>query len=291
MLASIQEAATTGPTEAALAPHPDRKCIIDTHELRKVYQMGEMEVHALRGVSIQIYEGEMVAIVGPSGSGKSTLMAILGILDVPSAGKYMLDGIEIRQMHEDDLALIRNDRIGFVFQKFNLLSRSTVLDNVILPMIYRGLSKNDRIDRAKQVLEMVGLGDRIHHKPTELSGGQQQRVAIARALANDPALVLADEPTGNLDTKTGEQIMELFHKLNKEQGITIVIVTHDPEVAAQADRIISLRDGLIEADQTTIQHKLSADDEGDIDEIASEDIPENAVLTVEKGPTDADKTE
>ncbi|MCA9887892.1 MAG: ABC transporter ATP-binding protein [Anaerolineae bacterium] len=290
MLASIQESATTGPTEAALAPHPDRKCIIDTHELRKVYQMGEMEVHALRGVSIQIYEGEMVAIVGPSGSGKSTLMAILGILDVPSAGKYMLDGIEIRQMHEDDLALIRNDRIGFVFQKFNLLSRSTVLDNVILPMIYRGLSKNDRIDRAKQVLEMVGLGDRIHHKPTELSGGQQQRVAIARALANDPALVLADEPTGNLDTKTGEQIMELFHKLNKEQGITIVIVTHDPEVAAQADRIISLRDGLIEADQTTIQHKLSADDEGDIDEIASEDIPENAVLTVEKGPTDADKT-
>lgn len=253
--------------------------------------MGEMEVHALRGVSIQIYEGEMVAIVGPSGSGKSTLMAILGILDVPSAGKYMLDGIEIQQMHEDDLALIRNDRIGFVFQKFNLLSRSTVLDNVILPMIYRGLSKNDRIDRAKQVLEMVGLGDRIHHKPTELSGGQQQRVAIARALANDPALVLADEPTGNLDTKTGEQIMELFHKLNKEQGITIVIVTHDPEVAAQADRIISLRDGLIEADQTTIQHKFPEGDEGDIDEIANEDIPENAVLTVEKGPTDADKTE
>jgi putative ABC transport system ATP-binding protein len=221
------------------------RVVIETQDLKKVYHMGTTEVQALRGVSIQIHEGEMVAIVGPSGSGKSTLMAILGALDVPSSGSYCLDGHEIGQMSDDQLADVRNLRIGFVFQKFNLLGRSTALANVALPLVYAGQANKARNVKATQVLELVGLGERVHHKPTELSGGQQQRVAIARALVNDPSIILADEPTGNLDSQTSEEIITLFHKLHQAQGLTLVIVTHSPEIAAQAQRVITIRDGLI----------------------------------------------
>jgi putative ABC transport system ATP-binding protein len=224
---------------------PAQTPVIRTHDLRKIYRMGDTEVQALGGVSIQIDQGEFVAIVGPSGSGKSTLMAILGALDKPSSGSYQLDGVEIGQMSEDSLSDVRNNRIGFVFQKFNLLARNTALNNVGLPLIYAGISPKERTERAKQVLEIVDLGDRIHHKPNELSGGQQQRVAIARALINNPSLILADEPTGNLDTRTGEDIMTLFRRLHEEQGITLILVTHSPEIASQAGRVISMRDGVV----------------------------------------------
>jgi putative ABC transport system ATP-binding protein len=219
--------------------------VIETHDLVKVYKMGETEVQALRGVSIQIHAGELVAIIGPSGSGKSTLMAIIGALDVPTTGRYVLAGDEISQLNDDQLSDIRNYRIGFVFQKFNLLGRSSALTNVALPLVYAGVPRREREERARKVLELVGLGERIHHKPTELSGGQQQRVAIARALVNNPSIILADEPTGNLDSKTSEEIMALFKRLNREQGITLILVTHSPEIAAQADRAITIRDGEI----------------------------------------------
>ena len=221
------------------------RTVIETHNLTKVYPMGDTEVHALRGVSIEIREGEMVAIMGPSGSGKSTLMAILGALDKPSGGSYRLDGQEIAQMREDQLARVRNARIGFVFQQFNLLPRSTALANAALPLVYNGASARVRVERARRALELVGLGDRLDHRPTELSGGEQQRVAIARALVNNPSIVLADEPTGNLDSKTGDEIMALFHQLHRERGITLIVVTHDPEVAARTERVIYLRDGLV----------------------------------------------
>ena len=225
------------------------RLIIETRDLTRTYRMGETDVHALRGVSLEIHEGEMVAITGPSGSGKSTLMAILGALDQPSGGSYKLDGYEIGEMRDDDQAMIRNWRIGFVFQQFNLLSRSSALTNVALPLVYAGVSAKERDARARAKLELVGLGDRMDHKPTELSGGQQQRVALARALVNEPAIILADEPTGNLDSKTGEEIMSLFWQLHEEQGITLIIVTHDAEVAEQTERVITLRDGAIVADE------------------------------------------
>ncbi|MCU0464848.1 MAG: ABC transporter ATP-binding protein [Anaerolineae bacterium] len=207
--------------------------------------MGDTEVRALNGVSIRIDKGEFVAIIGPSGSGKSTLMAILGALDTPSSGSYRLDGVEIGQMSDDSLSDIRNNRIGFVFQKFNLLARSSALINVGLPLVYSGINERERDERAKHALNLVGLGGRTHHKPNELSGGQQQRVAIARALINTPAIILADEPTGNLDTRTGEEIMRLFRQLHTEQGITLILVTHSPEIAQQADRTIMMRDGVV----------------------------------------------
>ncbi len=227
------------------AANGNSPAVIETNDLRKVYTMGETEVQALRGVSITINKGELVAIVGPSGSGKSTLMAILGALDKPSSGSYRLDGVEIGQMSEDSLSDIRNYRIGFVFQKFNLLARSSALTNVALPLVYAGVNAKEREARAKKVLELVDLGERMHHKPNELSGGQQQRVAIARALINNPAIILADEPTGNLDSKTGEEIMKLFRQLHQEQGITLIIVTHSPEVAEQVERVITMRDGTV----------------------------------------------
>jgi putative ABC transport system ATP-binding protein len=223
----------------------NRKVVIQTSDVKKVYTMGDQEVHALRGVNVAIYEGEMVAIIGPSGSGKSTLMAILGALDLPSSGSYKLDNVEVSELSDDQLADIRNYRIGFVFQKFNLLGRSTALANVALPLVYAGLSAKERNEKAKAALEMVGLGERVHHKPTELSGGQQQRVAIARALVNNPSIILADEPTGNLDSKTSVEIMELFHKLHREQGITLIIVTHSPELAGECERMVMVRDGVI----------------------------------------------
>jgi putative ABC transport system ATP-binding protein len=194
-------------------------------------------------VSIRIDKGEMAAIVGPSGSGKSTLMAIIGALDKPTSGSYKLDGVEIGKMSEDRLSDIRNVRIGFVFQKFNLLARTSALENVGLPLVYSGVSNRERTERARHMLEVVGLGERMHHQPNELSGGQQQRVAIARALVNNPSLILADEPTGNLDSRTGEEILRLFQRLHQEQGITLIIVTHSQEVADQSKRVIAMRDG------------------------------------------------
>jgi putative ABC transport system ATP-binding protein len=230
---------------AQLAGSVRPPAVIETENLTKVYQMGDTEVRALNGVSIRIDKGEFVAIIGPSGSGKSTLMAILGALDTPSSGSYRLDGVEIGQMSDDSLSDIRNNRIGFVFQKFNLLARSSALINVGLPLVYSGINERERDERAKHALNLVGLGGRTHHKPNELSGGQQQRVAIARALINTPAIILADEPTGNLDTRTGEEIMRLFRQLHTEQGITLILVTHSPEIAQQADRTIMMRDGVV----------------------------------------------
>ncbi len=222
--------------------------VIQVNDLTKVYQMGEIEVHALRGISFSVRQGEILAIMGPSGSGKSTLMNMLGCLDVPTSGEYTLEGELVSSLNDDQLALVRNRKIGFVFQTFNLLPRATALANVELPLRYAGRNGN-RKQLAQEALEAVGLGDRIHHKPNELSGGQQQRVAIARALINDPAIILADEPTGNLDTKSGEEIMDLLLDLNHTKGTTLIIVTHDPEAAAVAERIIRIRDGRIEGQE------------------------------------------
>ncbi|MDT8382130.1 MAG: ABC transporter ATP-binding protein [Brevefilum sp.] len=226
----------------------EKENVIRIENLAKVYQMGEIQVHALRGVSFSVDRGEVLAIMGPSGSGKSTLMNMIGCLDIPSSGDYFLEGELVSSLNDDQLALVRNRKIGFVFQKFNLLARATALANVELPLRYAGIN-GDRKARAQKALESVGLGDRIYHQPNELSGGQQQRVAIARALVNEPAIILADEPTGNLDSKSGEEIMKLLLDLNKTQGTTLLIVTHDPEVASIAERIIHLRDGAIEGQE------------------------------------------
>ncbi len=221
--------------------------LIETKDIWKTYTMGDEEIHALRGVSIQIEKGEYVAIMGPSGSGKSTLMNLIGCLDTPSKGTYLLNGKEASTMNDNELARIRNEEIGFVFQTFNLLPRATALHNVELPLVYAGISSRDRLQRAKQALEKVELGPRMNHKPNELSGGQRQRVAIARALVNNPSILLADEPTGNLDSKTGVEIMALFERLHSA-GNTIVLVTHEADVAAHAHRQILIRDGQVEKD-------------------------------------------
>jgi putative ABC transport system ATP-binding protein len=228
----------------------DTGIVIQTDELWKTYEMGVEQLHALRGVSIEIHKGEYVAIMGPSGSGKSTLMNLIGCLDSPSKGSYWLAGLLVSQLDDDELAYIRNKEIGFVFQTFNLLPRATALHNVELPMIYNGTGSQERLERAKNALAQVDLKDRMLHKPNELSGGQRQRVAIARALVNNPSILLADEPTGNLDSQTGEEIMGLFARLHG-QGNTIILVTHEPDIAAHAHRVIRLRDGKVERDERT----------------------------------------
>jgi putative ABC transport system ATP-binding protein len=228
--------------------------MIEVKDLTKVYHLGSVEVPALRGVSFCIEKGEAVAIMGQSGSGKSTLMSILGCLDLPTSGEYFLDGEDMAKLNDHDLAIVRNRKIGFVFQQFNLLPRATVHRNVEMPLMYLGNgdrpARRDVHQRADSILEAVGLGDRMNHRPNELSGGQQQRVAIARALINRPDVILADEPTGNLDSHTGKEIMDLLLGLNKEQGLTLVIVTHDPTIASQTQRVIRLKDGLVEEEHS-----------------------------------------
>jgi putative ABC transport system ATP-binding protein len=223
--------------------------MIEIEDITKVYQMGKVAVHALRGVSLQVEQGEWVAVMGPSGSGKSTLMHIIGCLDTPTSGVYRLDGAEVGGMNDNQLAAIRNRQVGFVFQTFNLLARTSSLKQVMLPMQYyrdgARIPADERKRRAQEALEMVGLGDRLAHQPTELSGGQQQRVAIARALVNDPPIIMADEPTGNLDSKAGAEVMEILHRLHRGKGITVVMVTHDEEIGAHAERIVRLWDGMV----------------------------------------------
>jgi putative ABC transport system ATP-binding protein len=227
---------------------PAGALVIEIEGVTKLYQMGEETIHALRGVSLRIHRNEYLAIMGPSGSGKSTMMNMLGCLDTPTSGRYEFNRKNVATMTDDELAAIRNREIGFVFQTFNLLPRADALRNVELPLIYAGIPAHERRERARQALEHVGLGDRVHHRPNELSGGQRQRVAIARALVNSPSIILADEPTGNLDSRTGEEIMALFETLY-EQGNTIIVVTHEEDIAAHARRIVRLRDGLIESDK------------------------------------------
>src|ERR687898_1679427 len=234
------------PTATSAQHTPD--ALISMRNLWKTYQMGTEAVHALHGVSFDVYKGEYIAIIGPSGSGKSTLMNLIGCLDTPTKGEYWLNGKNVSEMDDDELARIRNQEVGFVFQTFNLLARATALHNVELPLIYGGIGSSQRHEMAKEALRAVDLMDRVTHRPNELSGGQRQRVAIARALVNNPSILLADEPTGNLDSKTGAEIMALFERLHSE-GNTIIVVTHEHDIAARAHRVVSIRDGLIEKDE------------------------------------------
>ncbi|MEK3947460.1 ABC transporter ATP-binding protein [Paenibacillus sp. FSL H7-0703] len=233
--------------------------VIQIEDLKKVYQVGDQEIHALREVQLNIADGDFVAIMGPSGSGKSTMMNVIGCLDLPTSGQFYLDGYSILDAREDELAIIRNQKIGFVFQKFHLLPRATALENVELPMIYAGISAKERRLRAMEALTSVGLGDRMNNRPNELSGGQQQRVSIARALVNNPVILLADEPTGALDSKTSVEIMGIFQRLN-DQGKTVVLVTHDQEIAEYAKRLIHFRDGRIEEDQPVGKRRMAAEE-------------------------------
>ena len=238
--------------------------VISVRELTKTYAVGEIEVRALRGISLDISRGEFVALTGPSGSGKSTFMHIVGCLDRPTGGQYFLDGKDVSKLSKDELAIVRNKKIGFVFQGFNLLSRTTALDNVELPLLYNSgtakMKTAERHRRAKEVLEIVGLGKRMDHYPNQLSGGQQQRVAIARALINEPSILLADEPTGNLDTRTSIEVMDIFQRLNMERGITVVLITHELDIAEYGTRIVSFRDGVVVADKAVARRRLAHDE-------------------------------
>jgi putative ABC transport system ATP-binding protein len=248
-----QESAVTAPVEAS------ERAVIHLEKVHKVYHMGDIEVHALRGVSVGIQRGEFVAIMGPSGSGKSTMMNIIGCLDRPSKGHYFLEGVDVSTVNKSGLADIRNQKVGFVFQSFNLVPRTSALENVELPLIYAGVGAKERIRRAKQALADVGLSDRERNMPNQLSGGQQQRVALARALVNNPSLILADEPTGALDTRTSVEVMEIFQRLNEERNMTIVIVTHEPDIAQYAKRIIQFRDGRIHRDVAVDNRKNASE--------------------------------
>lgn len=234
--------------------------MIAVDQLQKTYQMGDVQVHALQGVSCEIQRGDFVSIMGSSGSGKSTLMNIIGCLDIPTSGSYELDGVEVATLSEDDLAQVRARKLGFVFQQYMLLPRQSALRNVEMPLIYRGVEVSERRRRAEIALQIVGMGERMHHQPRELSGGQQQRVAIARALVGSPSIILADEPTGALDTKTGEEIMTIFQRLNDEQGLTIILVTHEPDIAAYTKRILVMRDGQLIRDEPTSRHNTNGAD-------------------------------
>ena len=261
-----------------------RPAIIDVRDITRVYRMGDIEVHALRGVSLRIYQGEFVSIMGPSGSGKSTLMNILGALDQPTSGKYYLDGLDVSQASDRELARIRNEKIGFVFQSFNLLKRTTAVRQVELPLIYAARPGHRR-KRAIAALEAVGLGDRLDHQPSELSGGQQQRVAIARALVTEPAMILADEPTGNLDSKSGTEILRIFQNLNRERGMTTIFVTHDAFIARHTDRVIMLRDGRVVADKRVVAPLVAGEVERPSEVAELEDVFREAYDTsVEVSP-------
>ena len=250
---------SNGKSQLASVPgraEPFTTPIIEIDDVTKVYRTGSIEVHALRGATLTIMPGELVSIMGPSGSGKSTLMNVIGCLDQPTSGTYCLDGAEVGQLSDDELAAIRNRKIGFVFQSFNLLPRTTALEQVELPLVYGGV--RHRRERALEALEAVGLSDRVHHRPTELSGGQQQRVAIARALAMEPSIIMADEPTGNLDTRSSEEIMAIFQGLNEERGITVIFVTHEPDIAQHTRRIVHLRDGHITTDEPVAKRRIAS---------------------------------
>jgi putative ABC transport system ATP-binding protein len=255
--------------------------VISVSDLTKTYRMGDVQVRALRGVSLSIDAGQFISVIGPSGSGKSTFMHILGCLDRPTSGQYILDGHDVSTLSRDELAVVRNERIGFVFQGFNLLARTSAVDNVELPLLYRsGIRASERHQRARDMLEAVGLSDRMGHHPNQMSGGQQQRVAIARSLVNRPSIVLADEPTGNLDSRTSIEIMDIFQRLNRENGITVILITHEHEIAEYGHRIIRFRDGTVVSDQLN-QTQRSAGDEiqelpTDIDAAVSEPMPQSS---------------
>ena len=242
----------------------DARVVLEARRVTKVYELDEIEVHALRGIDLQVCDGQMLSIMGPSGSGKSTLMHIVGLLDRPTDGTVTIDGIDVSKMTPNELAAIRNQRIGFVFQSFNLLSRTTAIANVELPLIYSGLMGGKRTRRATEALERVGLGDRMGHLPNQLSGGQQQRVAIARALVTDPSIVLADEPTGNLDSRSGVEVMAILQDLNR-QGHTVIVVTHDPNVARYAERIVHMKDGTVELDEDVVERVIAKDRLAELD--------------------------
>jgi putative ABC transport system ATP-binding protein len=262
------------PDASSLAQFPEARPVIQLDHIHKVYTMGDVEVHALRGVSLTIREGEFVAIMGASGSGKSTTMNIIGCLDRPTRGTYILDGEDVSQLSKDVRADIRNQKIGFVFQGFNLLSRTSALENVELPMLYLGVDSAARHQRAMEALAAVGLAGREQNHPNQLSGGQQQRVAVARSLVNNPALILADEPTGNLDSRTSVEVMEIFQRLNRERSITLVLVTHEPDIAQYAQRVVVFKDGKIKSDQPVTNQRNAAEELKNLPVIDDEDDDE-----------------